>query len=92
MDEERRGSNESLWWQDLKSVFQQSQEGNFFQNGIIWRVGCRDRVRFWEDKWNDDDTPLILKYPRLYHISCQQKQLIQHMGSHTDASWEWNFI
>ena len=34
MDDERRGNNKSLWWQDLKSLFQPSQKGNFFQNGI----------------------------------------------------------
>ena len=45
-----------------------------------------------EDSWITNDAPLITKYPRLYHISCQQTQLIQHMGSHIYAGWEWNFI
>ena len=92
MDDGTRGNNESLWWQDLKVVFHQSQQGNVFQNGIAWRVGCRDKIKLWEDSWTIDDVPLITKYPRLYHISCQQKQFIQQMGSHTDAGWEWNFI
>ena len=34
MDDVTRGNNESLWWQDLKAVFHQSQQGNVFQNGI----------------------------------------------------------
>jgi len=34
----------------------------------------------------------MLKYPRLYHISCKQKQLIQQMGNPTVAGREWNFI
>ncbi|KAG5038801.1 hypothetical protein JHK86_019641 [Glycine max] len=33
----------------------------------------------------------MLKYPRLYPISCQQQQLIQQMGRFTVAGWEWNF-
>ena len=34
----------------------------------------------------------MLKYPRLYQISCQQKQLIQQLGNHANAGWESNFI
>jgi len=34
----------------------------------------------------------MVKYPRLYQISCQQQQFIKQMGSHTDAGWEWNYI
>ena len=49
MNEVTRASNESLRWQDLKMVLYQSQQGNAFQNGIVWRVGCGDRIRFWED-------------------------------------------
>jgi len=31
------------------------------------------------------------KYPRMYQISCQQQQLIQQVGSHTETTWEWKF-
>ncbi|KAL5188121.1 putative ribonuclease H protein [Glycine soja] len=91
LDEDRRGNNESFWWQDLSSMFQPLQEGNWFQNGISWKVGCRARVRFWEDRWKDDGVPLMLKYPKLYLISCQQEQFIQQMGRFSNAGCEWSF-
>ncbi|KHN06117.1 hypothetical protein glysoja_042386, partial [Glycine soja] len=92
MEAMTRGCNEFLWWQDLKLVLHQSQQGNAFQNGIVWKVGCGDRIRFWEDSWIADEAPLIAKYHRLYLISSQQNQLIQQMGTYTDTGWEWNFI
>jgi len=73
------------------AIFNQLQQGTAFQNGIAWRVGCGDKARFWEDCWTGDDVSLMIKYPRLYRISCQPKHLIQQLGSHTDAGWEWNF-
>ncbi|KAH1198755.1 hypothetical protein GmHk_18G052267 [Glycine max] len=33
----------------------------------------------------------MAKYPRLYHISNQQHQLISSVGSQKGAGWEWNF-
>ena len=59
---------------------------------MVWRVGCGDRIKFWEDSWIAGKVSLIAKYPRLYLISCQQNQLIQQMGAHTDTGWEWDFI
>ena len=57
----------------------------------MWRVGCGDRIKFWEDKWLDGEVSLVAKYPRLYLISCQQNQLIQQMGGYKELEWEWNF-
>ena len=91
LDEDRRGSNESFWWQDLRSMFQPLQEGNWFQNEISWKVGFGARVRFWEDWWKDVGVLLMLKHPRLYLISCQQEQFVQQMGRFSDAGWEWSF-
>jgi len=34
---------------------------------------------------------LLARFPRLYSISTQQHQSIQHMGVFKDAGWEWNF-
>ena len=54
-----------------------------------WRMGRGDKCRFLEDCWVDNDVPLMLKYPRLYQISCQQQQTIKQMGSNIGAAWEW---
>ena len=46
MDEASRDTNKSIWWRDLKMALHQPQQGNAFQNGILWRVGCGDRINF----------------------------------------------
>ncbi|KAL3012465.1 hypothetical protein AAZX31_06G000400 [Glycine max] len=91
LDEAHRDNHESIWWRDLKLVFQNLQ-GVEMHNSIEWRPGCGDRIKFWEDKWMDGEESLAAKYPRLYLISCQQNQIIQHMGGYKEADWEWNFL
>lgn len=81
LDEAPHDSNESIWWSDLKMVFQNSKQNDDVQNSIVLRVGCGDRIKFWEDKWTDGEVSLLAKYPRMYLISCQQNQLIQQMGA-----------
>ena len=90
LDETPCDNNESIWWRDLKMVFQTSQLGEDVQNSIEWRAGCGDKIKFWEDKWIDGEVSLVAKYPRLYLISCQQNHLIQQMRESTEAAWEWN--
>lgn len=91
MDEAPHGNNESIWWRDLKVAFQNTQQGHDFKNNILWRVGCGNNSKFWEDNWLDGEGTLLAKYPRLYIISCQQNQVIQQMGSHKDIEWKWDF-
>ena len=86
-----KGNNEYLWWQDLMVVIHQQQLNNVLQNGTTWRVGCGDKIRFWENCWTGAGVSFMVKYPRLHQMSCQQQQLIQQLGSYTDAGWEWNF-
>ena len=69
-----------------------SYQGRVIQNGLKWRVGARDKIKFWEDKWICQEESLAEKYPRLHLISSQQHQLIQQLGTHKDTGWEWNFI
>ena len=73
-------------------AFHHSQQGRTLQNGTLWRVGCGDRIKFWEDSWVTGEETLLAKYPRLYLISCQQNQVIRQMGAHKDTRWEWEFI
>lgn len=58
---------------------------------MVWKLGCGDRIKFWEDKWTHGGTALAAKYPRLYLITCQQNHLIQQMGDHKGTGWEWDF-
>ena len=64
------------------------QQEQDFQNGMVWRVGFGDRIKFWEDRWIDGEATLLAKYPRLYLNSCQQNQVIQQIGVHKDTGWE----
>ncbi|KAL5144051.1 Nucleolin 2 [Glycine soja] len=50
-----RGSNESPWWKDLMMVLHQQQRSTALKNEIAWRVGCGDKIRFWEDCWTGAD-------------------------------------
>ena len=55
-------------------------------------MGDGQKFRFWEDPWTADELPLMEKYLRMYHISCQQKQLMTQMGSSMNNGWEWKLI
>ncbi|KAG4916659.1 hypothetical protein JHK87_054216 [Glycine soja] len=89
LDEGTSVTNESIWWQDLRSVIHEQGVQALLQSAIEWKVGCGDEVRFWEDCWLTDQESLRAKYPRLYQISCQQQQVIQDMGGHSENDWEW---
>ncbi|KAL5178188.1 putative ribonuclease H protein [Glycine soja] len=89
LDGEISGSHQSPWWKDLMRI--QQQGTSKLKKQTAWKVGCGDKIRFWEYCWTSEDVPLMLKYPRLYQISSQQQQLIMQMGRHFDEGWEWNY-
>ena len=65
----------SNWWKDLKSIFQQ-QHTNRLSNNLCWKLGNGAKIRFWKDKWREDDLTLQEKYPTLYQVSYQQDSSI----------------
>ena len=50
--EGKRVNNESIWWQDLMKVTHEHQMNKVLQQETTWKVGCGDKIRFWEDKWS----------------------------------------
>lgn len=44
-----RSHGKSLW-KNIEARWEK------FQSCIRWKVGMRDSVRFWEDKWMEGDT------------------------------------
>jgi len=36
---------------DLKIVFNHPQHGAIMNTTTLWRVGCGDKFKFWEDRW-----------------------------------------
>ena len=71
-------------------VIQDQQLTSILNDGTTWRVGCGDKIKFWEDSWIENGEALKTKYPRLYSISLQQHKLIQQVGNFNESSWEWN--
>ena len=74
----------------MKILSQHPQQGQRLNGSMVWKVEHGDKFKFWEDNWTGGHTQLSEKYPRLYSISDQQNQLIQHMGVHKDTGWEWD--
>lgn len=72
-------------------VQQHPHQGKQLDNSILWKVGCGDKFKFWEDKWRGGESQLSVKYRRLYTISAQQHQLIQQVGTFKEEGWEWHF-
>ncbi|XP_006596884.1 uncharacterized protein [Glycine max] len=65
--------------------------GVVIQNNMRWKVGDREKIRFWKDKWINQQESLAERYPRLFIISSQQNHTIRQMGIHNDKGWEWKF-
>ena len=84
LDEASCDNNASIWWRDLKFVLHHPIHQNVFQDGIIWKVGSGDKIKFWEDRWLDGEITFLAKYPRLYLNSCQQNHRIEEMGAQKD--------
>ena len=51
LEQGSRRNNESGWWKDLMEVTHDQQMNSILQDGTTWRVGCGDKIKFWEDSW-----------------------------------------
>jgi len=88
LDGPLRVSSESLWWRDLKTIYHHAHLGQQLNKSILWKVGCGDKFKFWEDKWTGGENNLAVKFPRLYTISAQQQHLIQQVRAFSEGGWE----
>jgi len=70
---------ESLWWRDLRKVWNLEEWGNDFEDRGRWEVGDRKEIRLWEDKLLDND-PLLHKFPRLFSISLDTNRTLSQVG------------
>ena len=91
LEETGNSAKQCVWWRDVKQAFNQSQQGLVIQNNMRWKVGDGEKVRFWTDKWINQEESLAERYPRLFIISSQQNHTIRQMGTQNDTGWEWNF-
>ena len=50
MNNVKESRNESRWWKNHRSVYG-GVGGNWFDNNLVWKVGTRSTILFWEDVW-----------------------------------------
>jgi len=79
---------ESLWWRDIRKVWNLEEWGNDFEDRGRWEVGDGKEIRFWEDKWVDN-VPLKHKFPRLFSISLNTGHHLTQVGIWSNNSWSW---
>jgi len=63
--EEGKIRRSSLWWKDLKVVWDSEGWGKSFEDGFKWKVGDGKNISFWEDSWLGSDA-LKKVFPRLF--------------------------
>ena len=61
---------------------------DWFSKEIGWKLGCRDKVKFWEDIWTGNSN-LKTMYTRLFSLSLNQGQKVEEAGVWTDSVWQW---
>jgi len=57
-----QNSKESVWWWDIRKVWNLEEWGNDFDDRGWWEIGDGEEIKFWEDKWVDN-VPLMQKNP-----------------------------
>ena len=80
---------QSWWWRDLHKVCMEGGGQGCFQAEMGWKLGCGDRVKFWEDVWVGN-TNLKSVFPRLYSLSCNLSQTVEEVGGWEGDVWQWN--
>ncbi|KAL5184885.1 hypothetical protein HKD37_17G048512 [Glycine soja] len=79
LEETGNSAKQCVWWRNVKQAFNQSQQGLVIQNNMRWKVGDGEKVRFWTDKWINQEESLAERYPRLFIISSQQNHTIRQI-------------
>jgi len=79
---------QSWWWRDLFKVCGEDGGDGWFLKEIGWKLGCRDKVKFWEDVWVGNSS-LKSMYLRLYSLSLNQGQKVEEVGEWVDSVWWW---
>jgi len=53
---------------------------------IGWKLGCGDKIKFWEDVWIGNCNLKTL-FPRLYSLSLNQGQKVEEVGVWEESGW-----
>jgi hypothetical protein len=82
---------ESLWWKDICRLEGWVDSTNWLEEGMVRRLGNGMNTRFWKDVWIGD-SPLCIKFPRLYSISLQKNEYVGVLLEAAEESRKWNFL
>ena len=81
-------SRGSLWWKDLKQVWDSEGWGRSFEDGIKWKVGDGKDISFWEDSWLRCGA-LKGVFPRLFSLSSTKDAKVVELGYWHNGVWVW---
>jgi len=63
--------------------------GRSFKDHFVWEVGNGQSIKFWEDKWVDNEA-LKRKFPRLFRLVFLKKLCWIIVG--VNNGWKWNLV
>jgi len=81
---------QTWWWRDLQKACTEGERPCWFQQQLVWKVGCGDKARLWEDMWVGNSNLKIL-FPMLFSLSLNQEQKVEGVGEWIESVWRWNF-
>jgi len=55
---------------------------------MSWKLGDGKYIRFWEDKWLDNEA-LRVKFPRLFSIANEKSASLSQVGFWNSDTWCW---
>lgn len=70
----------SHWWKDISNLGSFGYPGDWFREGLVKKLGCGDKTRFWEDIWVGTIS-LKMLFSRLFLISEQKTKCIAECGA-----------
>ncbi|XP_024626859.1 uncharacterized protein [Medicago truncatula] len=80
----------SSWWNDIVNL--EGFYGNsWFNLEVVRCVVNGTTTSFWNDIWRGN-SPLQVKYPRLFSISSQKEDSVGMVGEVLESGVEWNFV
>jgi len=83
LKEDKGSSYESLWWKDLKRIWQLQKWGNNFGDCLKWEIGNGKSIRFWEDRWTGNDAFKST-------LITEKEASLDSCGSRKNFGWEWS--
>ncbi|CAM8878686.1 unnamed protein product [Rhodiola kirilowii] len=76
-------------WKDILGVVKGSSEvGLAFREGLNFKLGNGNTLRFWDDIWLGD-RPLKVSYKKLWSLATNKKAKVKEMGIWAEGNWMW---